>query len=533
MRTFIGNFSNNAGIKKFLNSEKAKREKNKVECVDFGEGFHKELMDYEKPVGRGRPVTVTRGVGTYPGQRITPTYKANYASKPTKFIRAPITSSPSLREYLREKEFSWVLPSDSESFYATPEDHRVITSNSSVCNNPHSNRLELSSLGRSYVVLCKMNSRKPGSRSASSTNPNVRDSELFSPLRSTTQTQNRTQLNSMGQFLSMGALRGEDDCHDNEDPSYSNVSRKSKAQRQPFITATGDVDLLENNLKQTYPGPWKPRLHHIYTQINSEIAQFFALAMLEAPNKLETPVKLSAIGAVLLDAIIIRPFIELRTSAAIAMKAGRSTMITTIGHSHVQVTKESRGCWKINVGFYMGLIKIENDNVALIANAFPESLIGGKDINFMTNFANLSLPNPVKESAISMLVSADERQIEGPIHITNGPAAYRANIDYAIHLRKHSCAKWMEYNLGPATIRNIDAANLNRETYATCLKSSNILDQGPASYINPRTTLREDVEGNGAMGQFIMNMSGAPPVYEGHVKKFPDRPAMYAYRRNA
>lgn len=544
MKSFIANFNNDTTIRKFLNTEKARREKARgPECVDFGEGFHDELMAYEKPVGcRGTPINIARGTGAYPEASIKPVFKVDYTQPPAKYIRAPIPSSPALREFLRDKPFGWIIPSDSATFYATPEDIRIMTSNSAICDNPHANKLELCSLGKSLTVQCQLNSRLPGSSKsnvATASHLNVRDSDLFSPLRSAAaattttsrSTQSHTPLN-MGQFLSMGQFRGEDDCQASEDPSYASVSRKSKSFRQPYITPSGDIDLLNNNLRVTYPGPWKKRLHHIHHSINNEIVKFFALAILEAPNTSDAPIKLSSLGAVLLDAIIIRPFIELRTSAAIAMKAGRSTMITTIGHSHVQVTKESRGCWHINVGFFMGLIKIENDNVALIPNAFPESLIGGKDTNFMTNLANLNFPNPVKESALSMLVSADERQIDGPIHITNGPAAYRANIDYAIHLRKHSAGKWMEFLLGPTTVRNIDAANINRETYATCLKSSNILDQGPASYINPRTGMREDVEGNGAMGQFIMNQPGVNQVYEGIAKRFGDRLQMYTYRRS-
>lgn len=548
MRSFIGNFitstgaTNNNGIKKFLNAEKAKREKaNGIECIEYGEGFIEALKEYEKPVGPSQRVKFTRNdTGAFTASRTPATFRGNYQqirneegrmmdTRPVKYIRTPLTSSAALREYLRDKDIAWVVPSDSNNFYATPEDPSIVTSNSAVCTNPHHNKLELCSLSRKLVLQSRFATKKGASSSTAS-----RDSDLFGSLRSTKTdakaTQARKPLNA-GQFLNMGQYRGEDDCYEDSDPSYEAVGRRAQTSaRHPYITPSGDVD-LNDAMRTEYPGPWRERLKYIHNEINTVAGKWFARAILESPNKLEVFTKLSTIGAVLLDVMIVRPFIELRTSAAIAMKAGRDTMITTIGHSHVQVTKESRGCWHINVGFFMGLIKINSDNVVLIPNAFPESLVGGKDINFMTDMQNLSLPNPAKESAIAVLIGGGEREFDGPIHMTNGPTAYRPNVDYAYHLRKHSAGRWVEFILGPNTANNIDMQNMNRETYATCLKASNILGQGPATYIDPRNGDPKDVEGNGPMGQFIMNMPGVQSVYEGRAQRFPDRLQMYSYTK--
>lgn len=535
MKAFAVNFNSERAMTKFLNAEQAKRQKaSGPECVDYGQGYLEALREYEKPVGRlGRPVAVTQGDGSRPVSRVAPVYKADYTSgPPSKFIRAPIVSSRALRDYLRDRPDSWILISDAKTFYAYPEDPRIVTSNSTVCEDLHTNRLEICSLARSMVFQCRLNSNKQG---VAAKNNNNNDGDLFSSLRSTkskndvASVQTRAPLN-MGQFLSMGQFRGEDDCA-RQDTPYAVASRTQGARSQFTTAPSGEIALIRA-MKDEYRGPWKPRLAYLAQEVHSLSEKWFFRAQIEAKNRLETPEKLANIGGVLLEAMIIRPFIELRTSAAVALKRGRQTMITTIGHSHVQVTKESRGCWHIDVGFYLGFIKINPDNVILIPHAFPESLIGGKDITLMTDFANLSLPNPTKESGIVMLLSADERQFDGPVHIANGETAFRVDIDYAYYLRKHSAGQWMEFILGPNTIANIDVANMNRETYATCLRASNILTQGPASYINPRNGCIEDVEGNGGMGSFAMNMPGVEEVYEGRAKQFPQRGEMYAYRKS-
>jgi hypothetical protein len=538
LRSFAVNFTNQKAMAKFLNAEKALREKRSgPECIDYGTGFIEQLKEYEKPVGQGRPVTLGRGTGNRAATRAAPVYAADYAAAPAKWVRAPITSSLSLRDYLRDKDVAWILPSDASNFYTYPEDPRLVTSNASVCTNPHRNKLDLCSLSRSLVFQCKLNAKKPGFGSSAARN-NDDDSDLFSSLQSV-KSKSKTGLNArnkqqqqqqplnMGQFLSMGQFRNDDAC-DVEDPSYNSQRMFRSTNQTPYVTQSGNVE-LNTAMAEEYRGPWKERLRYVKDEINSLAEKFFFRALIEAKNRLETPVKLSGIGGVLLDAMIIRPFIELRTSAALALKAGRDTMITTIGHSHVQVTKESRGCWHINVGFLMGFIKINNDNVVLIPNAFPESYLGGKDISFMTNFKNLGLPNPAKESNISVLLSPDERDFDGPIHITNADTIYRPDIDYAYHLRKHSAGSWMEFALGPNTVKNIDIANMHRPTYATCMRAANILSQGPASYYDPRSGHKEDIEGNGPMGSFAMNMAGVQDVYEGRAKRFPQRLQKYTY----
>ena len=523
MKTFSTNFKNASGMKKFIAIEKEK--KSPIECVNYGEGFVEALRRYEQEPRGGRPVLVTQGPGVLPlgADLLPPVYRADYSLAPAKFLRAPLASSQSLRDYLRNKLNPWILPSDSRLFYAYPEEPRTVTGNATVEVSVHKNKFELCSLTRSPIFQCRLNSKKGVSSNAMQED----DDDLFGSLRP--QKSTGSAAFTMKSVLNLG--RDARDFGEVDDPYYGAAMTRSKVQRQQMASALGETD-LNSAMEGEYVGPWLNRLAYIAKEVPTQAGKWFFRAMIESKNRLDTLTRLATAGVVLLDVMLIRRSIELTTSAMIAMKAGNETMITTIGHSHVQVTKESRGCWHINVGFFMGIIKIQPNNVALIPHAFPETLVGGKGINFLTNFADLRLPNPARPSLIAVLVGPDEREFDSPLHIINGPTIIRPGIDYAVHLRKHSAGEWLKYALGANNIANIDLANQGRETYATCLAAANTLNQGPASYIDPMTTKRVDMEGSGPMGSFNLNMAGVQDVYEGRAQHFPDRIQMYAYQNS-
>lgn len=546
LRTFVANVTSVNGMRKFLKEARDERDKkNNGVCPDYGEGFHDALMAYEKGQEGGSTFTLPKeGTANYNAGdyiKAAPIYNVDYlATKPKKWLRAPLASSQALRDYLREKVTPWILPSDFNTFYTYAEDHRIVTGDSTIEVGLHKNKFNLCSLARSNIFQCRLNCKKSPSEKnnemdveSSSDDDN---NDFFSSLSAKKRGSTTSSSLSMGSILRMGKKSHgdyQDEDEERDDPYYRNQMARGKSGQHYVSSETGQVG-LNNCMAREYRGPWKARLAYKHKEITTKAGQFLFDAIIQSKNRAETPIKLSGAGAVILDVMIIRPFIEVKTSAILAMEAGNQTMLTTIGHSHVQVTKQSRGCWHIDVGFMMGVIKIQPNNIALIPHAFPESLIGGKNINFMTDFYNeLRLANPTKPSAIAILLGPDERQFEGILHVTNGDTMVRPSFDYAIHLSKHSAGDWMEHVLGPQTVLNIDNQAMGRETYASCLSASNVLSLGPTKYIDPRTNRVHDVEGNGPMGSFIMNMPGVQDVYEGKAHRFPDRVQMYAYQNSS
>lgn len=523
MRTFAASLKSTSAMKKIL---KDARDSRGLICIDYGEGYLTALREYERPPVRGRDVNLSQGGGSLPATAPAPIYRADYSQAPARFIRAPLASSQALRDYLRDKLTPWILPSDANLFYARAEEPRIVTSDSTIETSVHKNKFELCSLARSLVFQCRLAATKLRSRGGGATSArqesNAMDEDLFESLSSKKPV-------SMSKIFSLG--KNWETQEEADDPYYGLSEMRSKSRAQYASRESGEVD-INSVMEEEYFGPWRARLAYRAEKIDSSAQKFLFSAIIQSKNRLETPVKMAAAGAVILDAMLVRPFIEVRTSAMIAMKAGSETMITTIGHSHVQVTKESRGCWHVDVGFFMGVIKIQPNNIKLIPHAFPESLIGGKGVNFMTNFADLRLPNPAKPSMISVLLGPDEREFDSPLHISNGETMIRPSVDYALHQRKHSSWQWLDHLFGQNTLANIDINSMGRETYASCVNASNVLSQGPASYINPSTGCKEDVEGNGPMGTFNLNMPGVQDVYEGLSQRFPDRIQLYAYQNS-
>jgi len=525
-RAFANSLKSATAIKKVL---KDARDKTLV-AVNYGEGYIEALRAYEKAPVRGRPFIGGIDVGARPAT-VAPIYRADYTAAPSRFIRAPLASSQSLRDYLRDKVQPWVLPSDANLFYAYAEEPRIVTGDESIEVNVHKRKFELCSLARSHVFQSRLAALKRGNGSLSARNnnnnnrsSNAMDEDLFESL--SVKKQNAPF--SMGKIFSLGK-----DYDDLEDPYYGAADVRNRRSAQVLTGKPGQVDVdLNSAMAEEYFGPWRARLAYAAREITSPAQRFLFNNIIQTKNRVDPLVRMAAAGAMIIDAMLIRPFIEVRTSAMIAMKAGSETMITTIGHSHVQVTKESRGCWHVDVGFFMGVIKIQPNNIKLIPYAFPESLIGGKGVNFLTNFADLRLPNPAKPSLISVLVGPDEREFDSPLHISNGETMVRPSVDYALHQRKHSAWLWLDHLFGQNTLANIDLASLGRETYSTCLSASNVLSQGPASYINPATGCLVDVEGNGPMGTFNLKMPVLKDVYEARFQRFPDRIQLYAYQNS-
>lgn len=523
MKQFIAGLLNERTMSRTYNTlKKAVDAKNGGVCVDYGMGFVEELRRYED-TAPAFATTVSKGTG----QRniaAVPIFRADYTAAPTKWLRAPITSSQALRQYLKNKPVPWIIPSDSAQFYERPEEPYVLTSNAAVDVRLHGNNFEsLCSLPRGPLMQAKLNAnRGPVNESFSSKSSNFNNEgddmdlssgDLFRSLKSTSSRVPKS-VPTADRLFSFGH-----NYRDDDEISYSDASRKRVVPR--VSSATGEIE-VEDALKEEYFGPWQARMRYANHTIKRASDRFFFNAILLAKNRLDTPVRLAAAGAQILDVVVVRPFIETRTDAMIAVLAGQSTMATTFGHPHVQVTKESRGCFHVTCGFNLAVLRVKRDNVFLYPNAFPVSLIGGKKTDFMTDFSDWNRPNPAKPSMIGFLVSAAERKVASPMHLRNEETYIRPGIDYAIWERKLTAfGAWYEFMLRNYNPENVDALHANRATYASCVPVSHVVNLGPTVYIDPQTGKKIYMEGTGPMGSFRMNWPGCQDIYEGRTSIFP------------
>jgi hypothetical protein len=519
LRGFTGQFNKVKVMQNFFSDLKKKLG---PICVDYGVGFAEALKAYEKtPVG-GFGISVGQGGGA---RTIVapPVYHANYDIPPVKYLRAPLNSSQQLRNYLKNKAVAWILPADANLFYQYPEEPRIVTSNPTVEVRLHANKFALTSLSRSLQFQSRLNANKRPQLQKQAMD--LDENNLFSSLKP--MGFKRAKQLSMSRILDMGKdFRGDDDDDEDdameEDIGYRKQFMKEAPRSLHLSSQTGELE-LDYMLSDHYFGPWMSRLNFLNKEIDQLSEKFFFLAIIEAKNRLEVPIKMAAAGAQIFEVMIVRPFIEVNTNAMIAMKAGSDTMLTAVGHSHVQVTKESRGCWRIYCSFYLAIIKIKPENIALIPHAIPVSLVGGKTVEFMTDFSHWSLPNPNKESMIGFLIPVNERTIASPTHLRNNETFIRPGIDNAIWQRKCSAfGAWYDFLLRAQNPATIDVAHSNRFTYATCVNVSHVAHQGPATYTDPVSGKRVGVEGSGPMGSFRMNVAGVQNIYEGVAARFPD-----------
>lgn len=508
LKQFMSGFMTEKTMARTYNTlKKAAEQKNAGVCVDYGKGFVEALRAYEDAASSSIDITISEGAGNRDVSE-PPVYRADYTTAPAKWLRAPLSSSQALRDYLRNKRTPWILPADAAQFYTKPEEPRIVTSNPTFDIRVHGNNQEsLCALPRAPLIRAQLNANRTADSS------NTQDDDLFRSLKSTAATPRSVP--TADKFFAFGRDY-RDDYH--EEMSYRDAAHKRIV---PRVSSTGELE-VDDSLKEEYFGPWQARMRYAQRQIKLSSERFFFHAIILAKNRLDTPVRLAAAGAQILEVMVVRPFIETRTDAMIAVKAGQSTMATTLGHSHVQVTKESRGCWHVTCGFHLAVLRVNPDNVVLYPNAFPVSLIGGKNTEFMTDFTEWNRPNPNKRSMLGFLISADERKFASPMHLRNEETYIRPGIDYAIWERKVTAfGPWYEFMLRNYNPENVDALHANRATYASCVPVSHVLNLGPTVYIDPQTEKKIYLEGTGPMGSWRMNWPGVQDIYEGRSSIFP------------
>lgn len=546
-KNFEANFKSSDSMKVFFEELRKQKEKGKAAPPVSAPlvTFAVELYAYEKS-NTTRGITSKRGdLAAGGGGAVAKPegFQGDFTAAPLKMLRAPITSSKAFVEYIASKENPYVLIADPDTFYEFPQDVRKTSESSHSKGRRRMNaklkgeKTGLTSLSKNIQILSQVYSTGNGGMvggGSASLRSNAYDDmgedydDLFSSLRP----QKSKKSLDINQLLDMGARYDEDDGM-SDYQSFIDKSRKKVSPMRSPQDKTGEVH-HESLLSQAYVGPWRLRIKYRNDEITSAAEQFFFMNILESKNNLKTPTNIAKFGGQIFEVMLTRPFTELTTHAMVAMEAGARTMNTTIGHSSVTVTKESRGLFHINCDFIMGILRINPDNIALIFHAFPVAFIGGKKVDFMTNFDNFELANPAKESIIAFLIPVSERITASPMHLRNKETYIRPGIDDAIWERKCSAfGTYYDWLLREHNPSSVDSNQTQRSNYSISMRVSHVANLGPTSYIDHYTLKKEDVEGVGPLGSRRMNMEGCQDVYEGRSVKFPDLAQRYFYQNSS
>ncbi len=534
-RNFEANFKSSDSMKAFFEELRKQTEKGKAPVSAPLVTFADELYAYEK-FNTTRRITATRGevgAGGAAGVPKPSGFEGDFSVAPLKMLRAPITSSKAFVDYIATKENPYVLIADPDTFYEFPQDVRKTYESTQSKGRRMNRKLRgektgLTSLSKNSQILSQVYSTGNGGLVSSYDNMDEEYDGLFTSLR----TQKSKKSLDINQLLDLGA-RYDDDNDMNDYQSFIDKSRKKVSPLRNPQDKTGEVH-YESLLSQAYVGPWRLRIKYRNDEITSAAEAFMFMNILESKNNLKTPTNIAKFGGQIFEVMLTRPFTELTTHAMVAMEAGARTMNTTIGHSSVTVTKESRGLFHINCDFIMGILRINPDNIALIFHAFPVAFIGGKKVDFMTNFDNFELANPAKESIIAFLLPVSERITASPMHLRNKETYIRPGIDDAVWERKCSAfGTYYDWLLREHNPSSVDSNQTQRSNYSISMPVSHVANLGPTSYIDHYTLKKEDVEGVGPLGSRRMNMEGCQETYEGRSVKFPDLAQRYFYQNSS
>lgn len=436
-----------------------------------------------------------------------PAWRGTYTTAPSTWLRTPLSSSEALRSYLRGKTFSYVLPADETHFFELPEDLSSAVTPKVERMDDESTTASSSTKSMMFTAMRPLKSLLNASGSRPFEQPSesyrVASDDLFAPLTV-------SSLLQMPQSA-LGARPGE-----------SSFTQKSRGRP----TFDGDADASYNEaVSMRFMGPWRARRAFARNEITSAAERFFFHLLMEAPNTLDTPVRMASLGAELFGVMMVRPFIQAKTDALILTVAGPKTALYAFGHSTIQVSKEARGLFHLTCGFYHGVVRLNPDNMQLLLNALPREFIGGKTCRFMTDPSHFGLPNPDKESILAFLIPVSERAtIASPMNTCNNETYQLEREGNAIYERKCSAFgglyQYIYRTHNPATT---DAAQHARTTYGMAVPAATVVHLGPTAYTNPQTMRKEDVEGVGPSGERVMNMPGAQLVWNGQSHRFGQR----------
>ena len=272
---------------------------------------------------------------------------------------------------------------------------------------------------------------------------------------------------------------------------------------------------------EEYFGPAEARMRYA-SEHCSPMERVIFMAICMAPNKITIHQRLANIGQKLVNVLLMRLSIQHVMSSAIVMKAGYETIRTAVGHSRVMVTTESRGISRINASFFLGTVRTNPNAIQMMPYVFPDSFVGGMNMEFMRDPSQLQNTPNEKGSLIAVLSPISETKYEYPLHVMNLPTYTRPDIHSAPYMRKYSSSEFISFVLGEKRLNNIQGhIENNKKHYGCAFNISLCLHRGPVVYTDSHGN-KKYVAGTGPRGAWRMNKPGAELTWSGQTVKFPD-----------
>lgn len=496
-------------------------------------------------------------------------YKGDYEQVPLRFLRTPLTYTPQLGDYLRNKAFSYVLPGDPDYFYELPIEldsfnekgepmeefneeeavgvkglfqftaNRTLQSFSSLNNNANGNQQQQNNpmnFDKRTWYGKKKKDKKNKNKYDDDSDDSDNDDNIFASLKSksgastkkgSVSARSSSSSSTSSSFISdllnngnLGNLGMEFSSGDNFARKHQKRSAFSGGGDSASATSSTNIDDLTDEL---FEGGWDYHKEYMEHEVVSDAHKLFYRLIIEAPNTIEIHLKLASINAHIVNVMLVRPFIQAHVHALLLCKAGPQTWIYAFGHSTVQVTKELRGLFHLGCGFEHGMIETNPDNVAVMPAPLFHSFDGGKKVDFMTNPADWNQPNPTKPSMMAFLIPNDEKTFSSPTHLRNMETYSGPDGDYAIWERKCSAFGGLyDHIFHKHNPKKADIVESNRVTFNSVNTIAHVLHLGCVAYTDPNTGRKIDRPGVGPLGERRANMPGAQLVMNGQSFRFPD-----------
>jgi hypothetical protein len=393
---------------------------------------------------------------------------------PDRYLRTPFISSDKLVDFIRKTGFKWAVPGDATTLFTTPDADAARWNRTGV--NP-------GTYGSSVLTSGEAHGR----------------------------------LSAALDVLSLGA-------------GFGGQSRDAIAQFRYHTDSDAKAE-AQYALRQYYPGPVEARIQ-FYDKIENEFHKVLFLALIQAKNTLQTHLKLSEVGAQLINVLLFRPFIEFFACSVVVMKAGEESGAVPVSRFETFISKEDRGYFHIGCSYYSGFIRLNPGNFRLIPYCMPDRFVGGKKTDFMTRSDQWVPHNPVKPSIVALPTPIAERTYASPLHMTNGQSIARPDIDYPTYTGKYSSAGFYECRFSSDNTSHVDECHMDRHKYKDVTHASHVAHRGWRAFKDPSTGHLKEFEGTGPGCTRSMNMPGAQYVWNGKAALFEkDHATMYTRAR--
>jgi hypothetical protein len=203
------------------------------------------------------------------------------------------------------------------------------------------------------------------------------------------------------------------------------------------------------------------------------------------------------------------------------MRAGEDTVATPISRIDTTISKEDRGYFHIGCSFRHGIVRLKPDNIQLIPYSIPDRFVNGKRCDFITCRRQWASADSLKPSIIALPTPISERRYAPMVHMLNGKAISRPDIDHEIWEKKYSSADFYAFIFGQDEVEQMECYHTERLTYADHVPVSHVGYLGPRTFIDQHTLQRVEHNGVGPGNDRRMNTNGAHLIWNGAGTLYP------------